>query len=300
MSIPVRIQDELAEIGGDRVSGATSLVLRGIGVLRGAATDRELLREVADTLCRAQPSMAGFRTAAALALTARDPVAKLDALAARVRRAPSSIARLAVPLMQLRRSQETPLRVVTCSRSTVVERTILELGRREQLRVCCAESRPACEGIALAESLASEGLDVELFPDAAIGSSVPGADVVAVGADAMSRGGFINKVGTAALAALARAHGVAVFVLAGGEKILPDALLRALPAGQGAEGSAAIRSSSTGYLLRNPIFERVPAELAVLVVTDRGSLSFDDLETASLWPAAAMSIEHAYNMLDRY
>jgi translation initiation factor 2B subunit (eIF-2B alpha/beta/delta family) len=297
MNIPVRIQDELAEIGGDRVSGATGLVLRGIGVLREAAGHRELLQQVADTLCRAQPSMAGFRTAAALALTAPEPIAKLDALAARVRRAPSSIARLAVPLMQLRRSGETPLRIVTCSRSTVVEHTILELARRERLRVCCAESRPGREGIGLAESLASEGLEVELFPDAAIGSAVPGAEVVAVGADAVSRGGFINKVGTAALAALARVYGVAVFVLAGAEKILPDPVLRALPVGEWPQVAAAGESSSAGYTVRTPLFERVPAELAMLVVTDRGALSFDDLDQASLWPV--MSIEDADNMLDR-
>ena len=187
-----------------------------------------MLRVVARELCVRQPSMAGFQTAAAIALAAADPRQALEALAARIRRAPRTIARHAVPLLRLRTPGTSRLRLVTCSRSDAVERTLLALNQVESIDVCCAESRPAREGVALAAALLEAGLSTHLYSDAGLSAAIPGASALVVGADAVSNVGFINKVGTAALAALAQASGVPVLVLAGREKLVPALVFEAL------------------------------------------------------------------------
>jgi translation initiation factor 2B subunit (eIF-2B alpha/beta/delta family) len=119
---------------------------------------------------------------------------------------------------------------------------------------------------------------VRVYSDAGIGSTVPGADAVVVGADAVSRAGFVNKVGTAGLVALARMHGVSVFVLAGQEKVMSEDLFFSLPLIALIEGPTdelAVRSSVTSA---NPYFELIPAGSPDVVVTDVDARPYEGIE----------------------
>jgi hypothetical protein len=298
MPLPPEIRDEILRIGADRSSGATTLVLAGIDVLRWVAGDPARLPEAARMLCALQPSMAGFRTAAALALTASYPSADLDVLAERLRRGASAIARFAAPLIALRRSSNASLTVVTCSRSALVELTLRELARREALIVRCAESLPGAEGRRLAEALAGRGIAVELYGDAGIGTAVADSDAVVVGADAVTGSAFVNKAGTAALSALARALGRPVVILAGREKLLPESIFALLSLGEGLPGS----TSENGISARNPLFERVPLAWADQLVTEAGVVGTAEALKMSLWTRDMeyqyMSLSKSNNMLD--
>jgi translation initiation factor 2B subunit (eIF-2B alpha/beta/delta family) len=264
-------------IAADRTSGATALVSRGLDLLQAVGHDRARLVEAAGALVDAQPSMAGFRTVAALIDVLTDPPKDLERLASRIRRAPDSIARIAVPLISLRRSSGL-LRIVTCSRSETVERTVLDLGKRERLLVCCAESRPGREGLGLAASLAASAVQVAIYSDAAIGTAVVGADAVVLGADAVSTEGFINKVGSGGLVALARMRGVPVYVLAGSEKVVPANIFQALPLREGRADELDVPQPQ--YVV-NPYFERVPSGPEDTVVTDSGAALYSSLENVS-------------------
>jgi translation initiation factor 2B subunit (eIF-2B alpha/beta/delta family) len=290
--LPLEMRDELERIAADRTSGATSLVLKAVAVLRDASREPGMLAQAARTLCLGQPSMAGFRTASALALASADPVRTLDTLAERVRRAPPAIARIAAPVIRLRTTHGRALRVVTCSYSTIVERTLVELYRAEPLQVCCAESRPGREGVALAQSLLAAGCDVRLYSDAGIGSVLDDADAVLVGADAVAPSSFMNKAGTAAIAALARARGVPVFVVAGREKLLPATAYGALAIVSGA--SEEIAAELPEAAVRNPYFERVPIDLVSQVFVDSGALAPGAVEAATLWTS---SVEAKYESI---
>lgn len=268
------IDEHVRRIADDRVSGATALVLAGIEVLLAAPRDRTQLLEVAERLQRAQPLMAGFLTLRALLERSKDPASDLEMMARRIRRAPSAIARLAVPLIRLRPADSHPLRVITCSRSQIVETTLVALAAEEPLQVRCAESRPGGEGSGLARALADRGIDARLYEDTAIGTTVPGADAVVVGADAVSSRGFINKAGTAGLAALARFHGVPVYVLTGRERVIPAEVFDALP----------VEPPLTADGLQTPVsvvFERIPARFTDQLVTDAGSGIMEDNNMSS-------------------
>jgi len=161
------------------------------------------------------------------------------------------------------------MRLITCSSSRAVESTLLAVTRGANLTVCCAESRPKREGIGLAARLAAAGVDVQLFSDAGISSGVPGSDGILVGADAIGPEVFMNKVGTAAICALASSEGVPVYVLAGREKLLSGADIDRLAIVSGPPAQV-LDPLPPGFRVVNPYFERISLRLATLIVTDAG------------------------------
>ena len=277
-----RLRREIRAIASDARSSATELLGRGLQLLRAAAeAGPDPLAAAANELVRAQPAMAGLRTAAALALGATDPLAALDEFAARMERAPSQVARHALGLLILR-SRTGPLHIVTCSKSRPVEEAIRLAAREHALVVSCAEGRPAKEGRELARALADAHIQVDFYSDAAISAVTPAADAVLVGADALGGGAFINKVGTAAICALAAASGVPAYVLAGREKILPDDVFRALTP-KGGSPNEIWRDPGAGIQVRNPYFEVIPLSIVAAVVTDAGVMEATEVSAGALW-----------------
>jgi translation initiation factor 2B subunit (eIF-2B alpha/beta/delta family) len=270
----------IAQLASDRTSGATALVLRGIGILQRVASERGTLVGAARDLCRAQPSMAGMHTAAAIAISAPDPHDALATLAVRVGRSAGAIARLGAPVLALRRHADA-LRVATCSASAAVEATLLAVAGRTDLDVACSESRPAREGVELAARLAAAGVRTELYSDAGIAFAIPHRDALIVGADALGESGFINKAGTSALIALAFSVGVPVMVLAGRDKILPESIYRSLPLREGESRELDIAPGA--YRVRNPYFERISWDWVAAVVTDSAEMHPAQVVAASLW-----------------
>jgi translation initiation factor 2B subunit (eIF-2B alpha/beta/delta family) len=277
-----RIRREIRTIASDSRSSATELLGRGLQLLRTAAdAGPDALAEVANELVRAQPAMAGLRTAAALALGTPEPAAALDAFTTRVERVPAQIARHAVGLLALR-TTSGPLHIVTCSKSRPVEETIRLAAREQPLLVSCAESRPAKEGRSLARALADAQIQVDLYSDAAISAVTPTADVVLVGADALCSTSFINKVGTGALCALAAAARVPAYVLVGREKILPDDVFGTLTL-RGGSPHEVWREPGVGVHVRNPYFEVIPLSWIAAIVTDAGVLQSSQIHASALW-----------------
>ena len=197
-------------------------------------------------------------------------------LHAQVRGAGKAIARLTTDLLLLEAGPSSPaprtLTIVTISASAAVEATLLSLATKVGLTARCAESRPGCEGTALATRLATAGIHVDLFTDAGISSGLAGSDALLLGADAVGPHHFVNKVGTGALCALANAIGVPAYVLAGREKHLEQADFKSLSMLERAPVIEELRSFDT-LRVRNPIFELVPTHWLSAVVSDTSVMS---------------------------
>jgi translation initiation factor 2B subunit (eIF-2B alpha/beta/delta family) len=271
-----RYRSTVEAIRADASSGSTDIVLRAADLLLellGDTGDSGELNELARACAEAQPTMAGLLALEAVVREASDPAASIARFQHQVRRAPAAIARHAADVLLLaagRPSDRRPaLRLVTCSSSRAVEAVFEAVGRDATLTVCCAESRPKQEGVDLAGRLAAGGLRVALFSDAGISAAVPGSDGVLVGADAVGPDFFINKVGTAAICALASSQGVPVYVVASREKFLSAADAARLSLVEGAPGLI-LQSAPVGVAVRNPYFERIPLGLVSLIVSDSG------------------------------
>lgn len=223
-----RLKHELAAIARDRQSGAAELALRAVNALEAwlrrhhKPSEKELLA-VARTLLLVQPSMAPLlRLANEAALAAgKNSPAELRAALRAFRRtlvtAPRQIAaQFRAKIVRLR-----PAVVATYSYSSTVLRALLAAKSSLQT-VWCSEGRPGWEGRRVARKLAGGGLNVVLTSDAALLEAGLAAELLVVGADAVQRRGFRNKIGTAVLVENMAAANKPAWVLADSTKFWPE------------------------------------------------------------------------------
>ncbi len=220
----------------DRTSGALALALQASRIVEdwaqiaptGQMEDfRAELEELLQALIRAHPDMAPPRHLAESARRAlreaSDPVAaRGDLISAmqqfrrRLEVHERAAARHAASLLRSART------IVTHSRSGLVARAmafVAEKGRT--LQVICPVAEPGGEGQRMAEEVMAMGHTVLLLPDLVVMHWLPHADLVLVGADAWDEAGIVNKIGTLALAIVARAFQRPFFVVAISEKRWP-------------------------------------------------------------------------------
>ncbi len=274
-----RVAPTVDTVANDATHGSTYISLRALEVLRDRAAvwahrrsegdARTALMDCADALLAARPSMTalGNRVHRVMDACAPDFAPRavseeahaaigraLDADADTARRAAGYVAGRAV---------------LTLSRSG----TVLDALRHADpppKHVFITESRPNCEGVYTAETLAGQGLDVTLLTDAAVASVLDSdaVEVVLVGADTvLPSGAVVNKTGTHPMTALAREWGLPCYVAASIDKVStndtphleegPDAAIY--------DGSAPIR-------VRNPTFDVTPSNALSGIITEQGIL----------------------------
>lgn len=155
---------------------------------------------------------------------------------------------------------------------------IRSVRQRQAVAIYAGETRPWLQGARLTVwELAQDGIPVTLIADSAAAWLMQSGavDWVVVGADRITANGdTANKIGTYALAVLARQHGVKMMVVA------PTTTIDwATASGQ----AIAIEQRSAHELLPpayqspgslvtawNPVFDVTPAELITAIVTERG------------------------------
>jgi translation initiation factor 2B subunit (eIF-2B alpha/beta/delta family) len=168
--------------------------------------------------------------------------------------------------------------VMTISSSSAVFAALQhahEVGQIDQ--VICLESCPQREGVALARRLAEAGIDVSLAVDAAMGHFINRTDIVLLGADTISPQGWVNKIGTYALAVAADAHGVPAYALAGTDKFLPVSLLKSFKIEAQDPREVLDEAVPANLHVMNVYFEVVPLDWAAGVVTEHDVLTADKI-----------------------
>ena len=154
-------------------------------------------------------------------------------------------------------------------------------GRGQDVHVLATETRPLLQGSRLtAWELTRAGIPVTLITDSAAASRMRAreVDLCIVGADrVVANGDVANKVGTYALAVLARYHGIPFYVamptstidpsLASGDQITIE---QRDPREVSTLGDRRITVESAS--IGNAAFDVTPADLVTAFITDRGIL----------------------------
>ncbi len=146
-------------------------------------------------------------------------------------------------------------------------------------RVVVPETRPLLQGARLtAWELAEDGIPHVVMCDSAVATAfAAGVDGVVTGADRIAvNGDTANKIGTYALAVLARHHGVPFIVAAPSSTIDPEAATgRAIPIEERARdevaGPEGRRSVPAASEVANPAFDVTPAALLTAIVTEQAA-----------------------------
>lgn len=277
----------LEAAAGDGLSGATAIAAQAaaaMAILAEAAPAADQAALVAQCVAAGKELLAGQPTMAALlnllnavvraARTTEEVPAARQAAAQAARAFAGSleehqllIARLGGALL----CRECT--VLTHSYSSLVVDALLrahESGRAP--RVICTESRPRCEGTALARRLHAAGLATTLVLDSAVFDALGEADVILLGADSLALPGVYNKVGTAGLAWAASVRGTPCYVLASTGKLWPAEL--GVPPRIGEHAAAEVwPDAPEGVRVINRYFDVTPWSAVSGVVTEQGLLS---------------------------
>lgn len=104
--------------------------------------------------------------------------------------------------------------VYTHCHSSTVTGTLTRAFMEKEFSVKCTETRPLYQGRETAEELADAGIPVELSVDSGARLALEDADIMFIGADAVTPDGHVlNKIGSGMFAAVAQGHDVPVYVL---------------------------------------------------------------------------------------
>jgi methylthioribose-1-phosphate isomerase len=157
----------------------------------------------------------------------------------------------------------------------------------KNVSVIACETRPYLQGARLtAWECMQEGIPCTLITDSMAGHlmSKGEVDVVIVGADRIAANGDVaNKIGTYALAVLAKRHGLPFYVAAPLSTFDPKTAdgshipIEERPSDE-VTGYRNVRWAPKGVAVRNPAFDVTPAELITGIISEKGVVLRPDRE----------------------
>jgi len=156
---------------------------------------------------------------------------------------------------------------------------VIRSAKGKRISVIANETRPYLQGARLtAWEMVQEKIPCTLITDSMAGHmmSQGEVDVVVVGADRIAANGDVaNKIGTYALAVMAKRHGIPFYVaapLSTFDAAIPDGSHIPIEERSADEvtGYRKLRWAPKGVLVRNPAFDVTPAELITGIICEKG------------------------------
>ncbi|MBS3782261.1 MAG: hypothetical protein KGY66_02305 [Candidatus Thermoplasmatota archaeon] len=158
--------------------------------------------------------------------------------------------------------------ILTLSYSSTVIQTLSTVEK-----VTVLESRPKKEGKITAKKLSDEEIEVEYWIDAGMCKALERVDCAVVGADTISKKGFLNKIGTRPLAIISESLEKEFYVAADSSKILPSEIPP--PKGE-THPTEEVWDNQDDIIVRNDYFEQTQLKRAEFV-TENGHIKAEDI-----------------------
>ena len=275
-TISPRISQAIETVSQDRTHGAGWLARDAANVLthsleecpaQTAAEFLSYLREVARALAQAQSSMAAVSNAVgAIVLAAGEKApsglpAMRRAAATQGRQIIDSWDKASRRIVRYAEGTLPPGAIMTHSYSATTF-AVLERLASKGSPIIVTESAPLNEGRTTARLLARLSEAVTLISDAQAAAFMPEAAAVLVGADTVfANGAVVNKVGTCALALLARNARIPFYVATETLKVAP---------GRPRAAQQALEERRPGLAIPAVYFDLTPPRLVTALITEEG------------------------------
>ena len=159
-----------------------------------------------------------------------------------------------------------------CHSSTVISSLVYAKKRGKKFEVYLTETRPLFQGRKTAKELKKKGIKVTMFVDAAASVALTkqqdtqDVDIVLLGADAITKKGTINKIGSGMFSQIAKANKIPVYILADSLKYVPKIKLEQ-------RGSEEIWDTKK-IKIKNPAFELIKKKYITGIISELGTLSY--------------------------
>ncbi len=287
-----KYQEILDEIKNDKRSGAWVVAQKAINCIETLISEKagtgfsELIVEIenaAAIILKTQPGMAQLINFFNLVFVtieneaSENPIVLSRKVSGEVRRfhelannAVAQVAKLGAKLIT-----DDSLVLVHSNSSTLLK--ILKKAHEDGklFHVLISESRPINEGQACAEELAKLQIESTYFVDAALSKAVDRADVILLGADSVSEISVVNKIGTRAIALLAKEAVVEAYIACESSKFLSRKLAAKKETPR--NPNEVWENPPAEVTIENYYFDDTPLEILTGVITEDGILTPNEI-----------------------
>ena len=177
---------------------------------------------------------------------------------------------------------------IHCHSSTVVE--VLKKAKKEKKRfkVHNTETRPLFQGRLTARELARAGIPVVHFVDSGGRLALKEADIMLIGADAItSEGKIINKIGSEMFAEFADKYDVPVYICADSWKFDPQSVFGYEEEIEKRSAKEVWINAPKGVLIDNRAFEKIDPDLIAGIISELGvykpEVFIEEVKRANPW-----------------
>lgn len=157
-----------------------------------------------------------------------------------------------------------------CHSTNVINALIYAKKKGRKFEVYNTETRPLFQGRKTARDLRKAKIKVTMFVDSALGIALSKeqgtkkVDIVFLGADALTKNGIINKVGSEVIARIAKQEKIPVYIIADSWKFTK----KKIPL-ESRKLNELWDKAPKGIKLRNPAFEFIDKKYITGVISDR-------------------------------
>lgn len=161
-----------------------------------------------------------------------------------------------------------------CHSSTVTQLLIDASKEGKKFEVYCTETRPVFQGRITARELIENGIKTTLIVDSAARSVVKEVDLVVVGADAItSEGNVINKIGTSAIALIAKEARKPFYVVSELLKFDPGTVCGDYETIEERDPSEVWKNAPRNLIVRNPAFDVTRRDFIHGIICEHGVIT---------------------------
>jgi ribose 1,5-bisphosphate isomerase len=161
-----------------------------------------------------------------------------------------------------------------CHSSTVTRLLAKAKADGKNFNVICTETRPAFQGRITAKELVGLGIETTFIVDSASRTFIGDADLVIVGADAItSEGNVVNKIGTGSLAVLAHEARKPFYVVTELLKFDPETLGGECEKIEQRSPAEVWADAPPKLVVRNPAFDVTPSRYIHGIVCEEGIIA---------------------------
>ncbi len=163
-----------------------------------------------------------------------------------------------------------------CHSTNVVDALIYTKKQKKNFEVYNTETRPLFQGRKTARELKKAGIKITMFVDSALGIALSKeqgtkkADKVFLGADALTKKGIINKVGSEVIAKIAKSEKIPVYIVADSWKFTK----KNMPIEQ-RRLNEVWNTAPKNIRIKNPAFEFVEKKYITKIITELGTMTYD-------------------------
>jgi ribose 1,5-bisphosphate isomerase len=161
-----------------------------------------------------------------------------------------------------------------CHSSTVTRLLAQAKADGKTFKVICTETRPAFQGRITAKEMVELGVETTFIVDSAARSFISKADLVIVGADAItSEGNVVNKIGTSTLALLAYEARKPFYVVSELLKFDSETLRGSYEGIEQRSPSEVWKEAPEKLIVRNPAFDVTPSRYIHGLICEEGVIA---------------------------